>query len=73
MYQEEKDLALSFLNDCDYKDRNIQQVIHEASMNMLHSDRWSIYFDVMFENYKDYPNRSKIIVGLTHLTEEKKI
>ena len=70
MYQEEKDLALSFLNDCGYEDKNIQQAINEASTNMRHSDRWSIYFDVMFEHYRDYPNRSKIITGLAYLTDE---
>ena len=73
MYDEEKKLALCFLNDCGYKDKDIQQTIHAASMSMRHSDRWSIYFDVMFEHYKDYPNRSKIITGLAYLTDERKI
>ena len=74
MYEEEKKLALKFLSEHGYSDPAITSAIKEAADSFnSHSDRWSIYFDVMFEHYKDFPERSKIITGLAYLTDEGRI
>lgn len=74
MYEEEKKLALKFLSEYGYSDPAIVLAIEEANDSFnSHSDRWSIYFDVMFEHYKNIPERSKIITGLAYLTDEGRI
>lgn len=74
MYKEEINLAIKFLEDHGYNDPIIVAACEEAADPFnSHSDRWSIFFDVMFEHYRHYPERSKIITGLAYLSDERKI
>ena len=72
MYNEEKLEAKNFL--AIYKFHPVvEQVLKEASNpSLIHSDRWSIIYDMIDEAFPEYKN-SKVVTGLTYLVEEGNI
>lgn len=74
MYTTEKNKALEFLAN-NGQNPNVIAAIDEAVEASTHSDRWSIYFDMMMEHFFDMSReeRSAVVVGLAYLTDEGKI
>lgn len=72
MYNEEKAIAQDFLN----KNKNnpiISTMIKEVSAmgNVSHSDRWSMVYDTIYENFERSSVPRETVTGLTYLIEEK--
>lgn len=75
MYTTEKNLALEFISNHGTNPAVIAAIEEASETGMSHSDRWSIYFDMMLENFISFERekRGKIVVGLAYLTDEGKI
>lgn len=72
MYTEEKNAAREFL--AEYGDDmlviNTLEEIHNGYY--MHSDRWSIVYDMISDNYPSYI-RSGVVTGLVYLVEDNDI
>lgn len=72
MYSEEKAIAQEFLN----KNKNnpiVSVMVKEvaAMVGVSHSDRWSVVYDTIYENFDRSDVPGAAITGLTYLIEEK--
>lgn len=72
MYNAEKLEAQDFL--AKYKFYPVvEQVLDEVSSpQYIHSDRWSIIYDMIESAFPEYLNTG-VVTGLTYLVEEKRI
>ena len=69
MYTEDKAKAKEFLKQYGNSPL-IQKVIAEIRNDYSHSDRWSLVFDVIFDNFPEYKS---VTTGLVYLVEDGEI
>ena len=67
MYTEEKAKAKEFLNEHGNDPLVIETLNEIRSSGYSHSDRWSIVFDMVFDNYPKYRH---VTTGLVYLVED---
>lgn len=69
MYTEEKNAAKEFLEKYG-DDPIVQETINEIkNQGYLHSDRWSIVFDMIYDHFPEYKG-TKVATGLVYLVED---
>jgi hypothetical protein len=72
MYTEEKDEAREFLALYGTDIKVIETLEDISNDFYIHSDRWSIVFDMIFEYYPEYRG-TKVVTGLVYLVEDGEI
>lgn len=72
MYNEEIAIAQEFLNN-NKNNPIISVMVKEvaAMVDASHSDRWSVVYDTIYENFNRSDVPGTVITGLTYLIEEK--
>ena len=72
MYNEEKSVAREFLAEhgTDMLVINTLQMIDNSAY--LHSDRWSIVYDMIYDNYPEW-RTGGAVTGLVYLVEDGEI